>query len=115
MKKGDIVLVDFYFTDFSNFKQRPALIVSSNQSNEADVMVAFITSVISLPIHPTHLLVSTDNIEFASTGLKANSMIKCDKLMTVNKKLIVGKIGEISLDMIKKIDDKLLIALDIKQ
>ncbi len=114
MKKGDIILVDFYFTDFSSFKQRPALIVSANQSNKTDVMVAFITSVISLPIHITHLLISNDNVEFIDTGLKANSIIKCDKLMTVNKKLIVGKIGEIGMDMIKNIDKKLQIALEIK-
>jgi len=41
MKKGDIVLIPFPFTDLSGSKNRPALIL---HGNEQDVTVAFISS-----------------------------------------------------------------------
>ncbi len=45
-KRGDVVLVPFPFTDLSTTKQRPALVVSSDQFNATrnDVLVAAITS-----------------------------------------------------------------------
>jgi mRNA interferase MazF len=41
MKKGDIILVPFPFTDFSGSKNRPALILAES---ELDVTVAFIST-----------------------------------------------------------------------
>lgn len=40
MKKGDIVLVSFPFTDFSGDKVRPALVLSASA---LDVIIAFIS------------------------------------------------------------------------
>ena len=44
--RGDVVLVPFPFTDLSDTKRRPALILSSGAYNEAtgDVIIAQITS-----------------------------------------------------------------------
>jgi len=43
---GDIILIPFPFTDFSTFKQRPAVILSSRGFNRSssDVIIAAITS-----------------------------------------------------------------------
>jgi mRNA-degrading endonuclease toxin of MazEF toxin-antitoxin module len=43
---GDVVLIPFPFTDFSTFKQRPAVILSSGEFNRsgADVIIAAVTS-----------------------------------------------------------------------
>ena len=51
MKRGDVVLVRFPFSDYSTTKLRPALSISAN--NEKEVSVAFISSVIPVELERT--------------------------------------------------------------
>jgi mRNA interferase MazF len=85
---GAIVLTDFPFTDLTATKRRPALVISTDNARRTDVIVAYITSVArddpdSMPIAPT-----------ARTGLKANSAVRFDKIATINKSIIAGRIGD---------------------
>ena len=45
MKRGIIVLTPFPFTDLKSKKVRPALIVSSDELESDDVILAFISSI----------------------------------------------------------------------
>lgn len=113
MKKGSIILVPFYFTDFTSYKLRPSLIVSYGQSNPEDYIVAFISTIIpSKPtIHETHFIITSDENYFYKTGLKKTSVLKCNKLMTINQSIIAGLLGEVPAEIIKIIDKKLKKAL----
>ena len=88
MSKGRIVLVPFPFTDLSGQKVRPALILHISRGE--DCIVAFISSraekkhMFDIRIKPT-----------PSNGLKARSVIKIDKLATLQKKAVLGEIGAI--------------------
>lgn len=113
MKKGHIILVPFYFTDFSTYKLRPSLIVSHGQSTPGDYIVAFISTIIpsKATIHLTHLIIESGEPYFGETGLKKTSVLKCDKLMTINQTIIAGLLGKLPDDIIKIIDQKLKKAL----
>ena len=87
MNRGDIVLVRFPFTDYSSEKLRPALIISKN--NENDVIVAFISSVISLKAESTDYLLNKEDKDFYLTGLKKNSVFKMNKIATLDQKIIL--------------------------
>ena len=114
MKRGDIVLIPFYFTDFKNFKLRPSLIVSINQSQAEDFIAAFISTIIPLqPLHFTHLIINNYDIFFTNTGLHKTSVIKCDKLITVNKSIVQGWMGELPSDVMKIVNTKLKTALSL--
>jgi mRNA interferase MazF len=115
VKKGDIILVPFYFTDYSSYKLRPSLIVSSGQSNPDDYIVAFISTILPIKaqIHQTHYLIESNELFFTSTGLKKTSVVKCDKLMTINRSIITGLLGEIPTHIITIIDKKLKTALSL--
>jgi len=89
-KKGEIVLVPFPFTDLSDNKVRPALIVSANLKGE-DVIVVFITS--QRKSKEKHLVPIIPDV---GNGLKVNSHIVCGKIATLDKKIILGEIGTIS-------------------
>ena len=90
--KAKIILVHFPFTDLTGSKLRPAIVI---HENEPDVIVAFISSRIPVPLQESDLLVSTDHPAFRSTGLKVSSVIKFDKIATLSKTLVEGEIGEI--------------------
>lgn len=113
MKRGSIILVPFYFTDFTRYKLRPSLVVSYGQSNPDDYIVAFISTIIpsERSLHETHFIIDSRDSFFNNTGLKKTSVLKCDKLMTINQSIIAGLLGELPTDIIEIIDKKLKIAL----
>lgn len=113
MKRGTIVLTQFPFTDLTSTKRRPALIVSRELSSKRDVIVAFISSVIPDQITDTDLLITSDDSHFKMTGLKRNSVIKLNKLCTINTSAFSGELGEIHNEKLLAVNDKLKIALDL--
>ncbi|MCY7422796.1 MAG: type II toxin-antitoxin system PemK/MazF family toxin [Chitinophagaceae bacterium] len=116
MKRGSIILIPFYFTDFKGYKRRPAVIGSLNQSQTGDFIVAFISTIIPTNniVHKTHFIVKNDAPYFTNTGLFTTSIIKCDKLMTIHKSIIEGILGEIPQEILSVLDDKLRTALSLQ-
>lgn len=100
MKKGDIVLVRYPFTDLSSEKLRPALILLP-EDQEGDFLLAFITSII--------IRKSPFDIEIpkGKTGLHKDSMLRLRKVMAVHKSLILGKIGNVSAEQWTTIESTL--------
>ena len=85
---GAVVLARFPFTDLSGDKRRPALVVSRDNDRRADVVVCFITSVPrsgpdAAPIAPA-----------PGTGLKVLSVVRFDKIATLDKSVVTGKLGD---------------------
>lgn len=114
MKRGTIILTPFPFTDLSKNKVRPALIVSSNNRKDNDVIIAFISSVIEPDnLSQTDILLDSKDIIFKATGLKTTSIIRTDKLATIDKNIILGELGNIDMELIKRIDENLKIVLDL--
>jgi mRNA interferase MazF len=115
MRRGKIVLSPFPFTNLTESKLRPAVVVSDSDREDADVILAFITSVFDgRKLSATEEFVSASDKEFASTGLKKDSVFKMDKLATIEKSIIVGELGEASAGLQEKLDAKLKIALALK-
>jgi mRNA interferase MazF len=88
MKKGDIVLLPFPFTDLTGNKNRPALILISNQDN---VTVSFITTQLKWKSDFDILIEPTSR-----NGLKRQSLIRLDKFATIDKNLVIGKLGDLN-------------------
>lgn len=99
MKKGDIYLVRFPFTDLSASKLRPALVFINFKQ---DISVCFITTQLSL-IDESDILVSPD----FNTGINQNSLIKVGKIATISKNLVFGKLGSISEEQLNILNQKL--------
>ena len=102
-KQGDVVLIPFPFTDFSTFKQRPAVILSSNKFNtsQQDVIVAAVTSHIPQTVSENDYILNADELQ--SAGLPKTSLIKLDKIVTIDHRLIHKRLGTLPIHTLHKI------------
>jgi mRNA interferase MazF len=87
---GSIVLTRFPFTDLSGGKLRPALVVSRDNSRRSDVVLAFITSKPHTAGAPDAITIQPS----AANGLKVPSVVRFDKLATLENQVIAGKLGD---------------------
>ena len=96
-KRGDIILVPFPFTDLSSAKVRPALILSATNEKKPDVIVCFISSNLETDNpHAVHIEPK------ASNGLKVPSLVRFDKIATLDKRIVLGAIGSLPPEWLKK-------------
>lgn len=109
MKQGTIVLTHFPFSDLSASKRRPAIVISKNNEKNTDIIVAYISSKITGQISETDYVLKTSHKDFTNSGLLKDSIIKLNKLVTVDKKLFTGELGFVS----KEIMEEILLRLKI--
>lgn len=98
-KPGEILLLKFPFTDTQDIKRRPALVLIDVGDN--DVVVARITT------QNTRARFDVEIKKWQEAGLKAASVIRLDKLVTLEKKLIDRKLGRLSVEDWKIVQIKL--------
>jgi mRNA interferase MazF len=105
MKKGDIVLASFPFTDLSGKKNRPTVILIAK---ELDVTVAFITTKLNWQEeYDVVLKPNTDN------GLKKTSLIRLNKIAKLDKELIFGRLGTLTYSEINHLNKNLIKILQL--
>ena len=102
--KGKIVLLPFPFTNLTSTKRRPALVLLERPN---DVVVAFISSIIPKPIELHHVFMDKNHQSFSKTGLKVNSTIYLDKIATIDKKLIIGELGQIPEEIKLEVNERI--------
>lgn len=107
-KKGTVILVPFPFTDLSGTKVRPAVIVSSGKIGQ-NILVIFVTS--KAKTKEKHLIRIKPDKE---NGLKANSLLVCAKIATLDVKIVLGELGRVSSDIQDGIDKELKNILGLK-
>ena len=113
MKRGTVVLTPFPFTDLSGQKVRPAVVVSRTNRPGQDVILAFLTSQRGVSVQAADLSIPDSHPDFPLTGLKVSSVVKCDKLVTVDAAILLGELGELSAALMRQLDDKLRYALEL--
>jgi mRNA interferase MazF len=85
---GSIILARFPFTDLSGDKRRPALVVSRGNDQRSDLVVCFITSV------PRTGPDMAPIVAAPVTGLKVPSIVRFDKIATLDRSVIAGQLGD---------------------
>ena len=107
LKRGDVVLVPFPFTDLTSEKLRPAVIVSVDPQR-IDVIIAFISSAVSpKELSETDYLLRQDDADFVKTGLKKTSTFRMRKLLTIERSRITRRLGRVSPAVQKELDIRL--------
>jgi len=114
MKRGTIVLAPFPFTDLSGRRLRPALVVSRSDRSGNDVILAFVTTQLARFRPQTDVGLDDAHPDFSKTGLKQSSIIKLDKLVTVESSILLGELGELSDVLLQQVNEKLRYALEVE-
>ncbi len=103
LKFGDIILIKFPFTNFSGEKKRPALVLLGN--NEKEIVVCRISG--QEKESEFDIIIN----DWQQSGLKLPSIIRLDKLITIETSIIhkgIGKLKEQEIRVLKKyIKDKI--------
>lgn len=88
--QGEIVLVQFPFTDQNSTKKRPALVVSSNWYNQTRTIriLTQITSTIHAKQERDEVLI--EGKEATKSGLLKNSTIKVGNMFTIDRELMIN-------------------------
>jgi mRNA interferase MazF len=94
INKGDIVLVNFPFTDLSQTKLRPALVLWLSSTGN-DVTLCAITSQNVSNLNSEEFALDASDAEFTSTGLRVSSQVIVTRIATLNRQLIVRKLGKL--------------------
>ena len=77
------------------------------------MVVAFITSYRGQTLLPTDVLVESTHPDFPQTGLKTSSVIKLDKLVTIERSIPLGELGQMSDALMRQVNEKLRYALEL--
>lgn len=84
MQAGEFYLADFPFGDAPGMKLRPVVLLTGPIGPSAEVLVAYVSSVIPLSPLPTDITINPADSEHVSTGLKSPSVIRLHKLATIH-------------------------------
>lgn len=95
-EQGDIILIPYPYTDLSNTKQRPVVIISKNSINKQQFIVAKVTSVIrndefAFPLYPSSL----------DRELKRKSEVRTNEVFTVHRKVVRKKFATLKRSALK--------------
>jgi mRNA interferase MazF len=101
-EKGEVVLIRFPFSDLSNFKIRPALVIANLEGE--DVMVCQISSKERKDSHA--VLLSGDN--FQEGRLRENSSIRPNKIFTASKAIVFDKVGRVKKEKTREVENKIV-------
>jgi mRNA interferase MazF len=106
IKQKELVLLPYPFTDQGGTKVRPALVISNDIFNKKsnDCILIPLTTVIK--DEPYSILISQENL--SSGKLLKLSRIRVDKIFTIDKSLIMMKMGAIDNKTFEKIKSEIL-------
>lgn len=100
--KGDIVVIPFPFSDLSNAKRRPALVLAALRGE--DLILCQITSQNILDNYSIPLY----NSDFESGSLRKISNIRPNRIFTADQSIIIYKIGTLNREKIKSVINRVI-------
>ena len=112
LKKGDIVLVEFPFTDLSNTKLRPALVLWADTTGD-DVTLCFISAQNVTSLSPEEFVLEPTEAEFKGTGLRTISKVRVTRMVTLERRFIKRRLGQLGTNQTQQLNEVMLQAFQL--
>ena len=97
--KGDVVVVPFPFSDLTQAKRRPALVIAILEGD--DIILCQITSKIVKDMYSVPL----EDSDFESGSLKQPSNIRPNRIFTADSHIILYRVGNLNQGKITEVID----------
>lgn len=97
MKLGDIVVVDYPFSNLVQTKIRPAVFVTLTDDKNKDAVLCLISSVVPVKPNRREILLQPDMVN----NLRSPSIIKVYRVATIQQNKIISRIGTLSSNELK--------------
>ncbi|WP_309745220.1 MULTISPECIES: type II toxin-antitoxin system PemK/MazF family toxin [unclassified Chamaesiphon] len=110
--KGDIILVPFPFTDLSEPKLRPAVVLWVDDKGQ-DVTLCFISSQAIERVTDDESIILSSDLEFVQTGLKSTSKVRVARIITLERSLLQRRLGQLGFQHLQRLDRCLINAFQI--
>ena len=95
--KGDIIVIEFPFSDLKNSKRRPALIIKNPKGD--DLIVSQITG----ESYEKEVEIALKKEDFQQGSLNRNSFVRIDKIASIEKSLIKYRAGSLKKEKFNEI------------
>jgi mRNA interferase MazF len=100
--KGDVVVLPFPFSDLSDAKRRPALVVAALTGD--DVVLCQITSQNTTDSYAVPLF----QTDFAAGKLTRDSNIRPNRLFTADSKIVLYRAGSIKTEKMQEVVERIV-------
>ncbi len=100
--KGDVVVVPFPFSDLTQAKRRPALVISVLEGD--DLILCQITS---QSIKDNHAI-SLNDKDFETGSLKQPSNLRPNRIFTADSNIVLYKVGNIKSKKLNEVIEKII-------
>jgi mRNA interferase MazF len=117
VSRGDVVLLDFPFSDATGSKVRPAIVVQSDSLNQRlhSTLVVLVTKTTHRAGQvASQFTIEADTPSGKSAGLHFDSAVSCNNLYTVHKDFINYRIGRLTQELLPTLDGCLRAALGLQ-
>jgi len=101
-------LVPFPFSDLKDFKKRPALVLATLDGE--DIIILQITS----QNKSEKYAIGITKNDFREGELSIDSFVRCDRIYTLDKKVILYKVGSLKENKFDIIKEKVIAVLESK-
>lgn len=105
LEQGDIVLINFSYSDLKRSKYRPALVISNSGYNltSLDIVVLRITS---KPKREWEIKITNKDVERGF--LEVESYVRVDSIFTIEKKMTAKVVARLKVEKIDEVKMKLI-------
>lgn len=112
LTKGDIVLVELPFTDLSQTKLRPAIILVANLAID-EITLCFISSQRVNQLNAAEFALLVSDPDFPQTGLRISSKVRVTRITTLSRSLIVKRLGTLGTQHLNQLKNTLIQAFQL--
>ena len=107
IRPGQVAILRFPNTDLSSGKSRPVLLIARVPGGHDDWLICMLSTHLQHVSEGFAELIDQSQSDFQSSGLKIASVVRIARLAVVSANLLVGTIGEVGSDRLKRVKDKL--------